>query len=113
MSRDPLLRLGDIVEACERLQSHIANLDFASFDQDAKTQDAAIRVFEIIGEAVKAPPEDWKETEPEIPWRKISGFRDVLAHTYFAVDTKVVWTAAAERAPQLLQACLRIQSRNR
>ena len=53
MSRDPHLRLDDIIEACDRLQSHLENLDFADFDQDLKTQDAVIRVFEIIGEAVK------------------------------------------------------------
>ena len=57
MSRDPHLRLDDIIEACERLQSHLENLDFADFDKDLKTQDAVIRVFEIIGEAVKSLPE--------------------------------------------------------
>jgi uncharacterized protein with HEPN domain len=83
-----------------------------SSSRTIKTQDAVIRMFEIIGEAVKAIPEDWKETEPEIPWRQIAGFRDVLAHAYFAIDANVVWTAATQRAPQLLQACLRIRSRH-
>jgi uncharacterized protein with HEPN domain len=86
MSRDPHLRLQDIVEACERLEIYIENLDFAAFDADLRTQDAVIRVFEIIGEAVKSLPEEWIEKEPEIPWRQIAGFRDVLAHSYFAVN---------------------------
>ena len=101
MSRDPHLRLDDIIDACERLQSHIENVDFAAFDKDLKTQDAVIRVFEIIGEAVKSLPEEWTEKEPEIPWRQISGFRDVLAHAYFAVNSSVVWAAAVEKAPLL------------
>ena len=108
MSRDPHLRLDDIIEACDRLQSHLGNLDFADFDQDLKTQDAVIRVFEIIGEAVKALPEEWTEKEPEIPWRQIAGFRDVLAHAYFAVNSSVVWAAAVEKAPLLKAACLRL-----
>lgn len=108
MSRDPHLRLDDIIEACERLQSHLENLDFAAFDKDLKTQDAVIRVFEIIGEAVKSLPEEWTEKEPEIPWRQISGFRDVLAHAYFAVNSSVVWAAAVEKAPLLKAACLRL-----
>ena len=52
MSRDPTLRLEDIVAACERLAAYTADLDFDSFCDDSKTQDAVIRVFEIIGEAV-------------------------------------------------------------
>jgi uncharacterized protein with HEPN domain len=111
MSRNPALRLEDVIEACERLQTYMQGISHAVFMDDYKTQDAVIRMFEIIGEAVKALPGDWKDTEPEIPWRQIAGFRDVLAHAYFAIDASVVWTAATERAPQLLQACLRIQSR--
>jgi uncharacterized protein with HEPN domain len=90
MSRDPYLRLEDIIEACDRLQSHIEGLDFSEFEEDAKTQDAVIRVFEIIGEAVKSLPSEWTAKEPDIPWRQIAGFRDVLAHAYFAVNSSVV-----------------------
>ncbi len=108
MSRDPHLRLEDIIDACDRLQNHIRNLDFTAFDEDLKTQDAVIRVFEIIGEAVKSLPEEWTEKEPEIPWRQIAGFRDVLAHAYFAVNTSVVWAAAVEKAPMLKAACERL-----
>ena len=112
MSRDPHLRIQDIIEACQRLASYVEGYTFESFSEDCKTQDAVIRLFEIIGEAVKSLPDDWKDSEPEIPWKQIAGFRDVLAHTYFAVDSSVVWTAATERAPALLAACLRIQSQN-
>ena len=108
MSRDPHLRLLDIIEACERLELYIENIDFSTFDADLKTQDAVIRVFEIIGEAVKSIPDEWTEKEPDIPWRQIAGFRDVLAHSYFAVNSSVVWTAAIEKAPLLKAACLRM-----
>ena len=108
MSRDPHLRLLDIIEACERLELYIGNIDFSTFDADLKTQDAVIRVFEIIGEAVKSIPDEWTEKEPDIPWRQIAGFRDVLAHSYFAVNSSVVWTAAVEKAPLLKAACLRM-----
>ena len=108
MSRDPYLRLEDIIDACDRLQAHIDGLDYDGFDLDLKTQDAVIRVFEIIGEAVKSLPEDWTHAEPDIPWRQIAGFRDVLAHAYFAVNSSVVWTAAVEKSPLLRLACLRL-----
>ena len=108
MSRDPHLRLQDIIESCERLEIYIKDMDFTAFDADLKTQDPVIRVFEIIGEAVKSLPEQWIEKEPEIPWRQIAGFRDVLAHSYFAVNASVVWAAAVVKAPLLKAACLRL-----
>jgi uncharacterized protein with HEPN domain len=108
MSRDPFLRLEDIIEACDRLRLYVENMNFESFDPDFKTQDAVIRVFEIIGEAVKSLPQDWTEREPEIPWRQIAGFRDVLAHAYFAVESSIVWEAAVEKAPLLKAACQRL-----
>jgi len=108
MSRDPFLRLEDIIEACDRLRLYVENMNFESFDHDFKTQDAVIRVFEIIGEAVKSLPHEWTEKEPEIPWRQIAGFRDVLAHAYFAVESSIVWEAAVEKAPLLKAACQRL-----
>jgi uncharacterized protein with HEPN domain len=111
MSRDFNLRLADIIEACIRIASYIRNLEGASFDQDLKTQDAVIRQFEIIGEAVKSLPEELTVHEPSIPWRQIAGFRDVLSHAYFAVDSSVVWDAAHNKAPLLKIACENLSRR--
>ena len=108
MSREPSLRLWDVIEACERVEIYISGMDFAAFQEDFKTQDAVIRQFEIIGEAIKAIPESLTAREPDIPWRNIAGFRDVLAHSYFAVDASVVWEAASIHAARLRNACQRL-----
>lgn len=105
MSRDFEQRLDDIIESCDRVADYISGYDFAKFDDDYKTQDAVIRQFEIIGEAVKHLPESITLQEPAIPWRQFAGFRDVLAHSYFAVDVSVVWEAAKEFAPRLRGVC--------
>ncbi|MEP6811106.1 MAG: DUF86 domain-containing protein [Chthoniobacterales bacterium] len=105
MSRDPQLRLADIVDACSRIASYIEGLDGTAFGHDHKTQDAVIRQFEIIGEAVKTLPAALVAREPSIPWNQIAGFRDVLAHSYFGVDSSVVWDAASNKAPALKVAC--------
>lgn len=108
MSREADQRLEDIVEACERVAVYIRGFDQTAFEDDAKTQDAVIRQFEIIGEAVKHLPDPLKVDEPAIPWRQFAGFRDVLAHSYFAVDMSVVWQAAKDYAPQLGETCQRL-----
>ena len=69
-----------------------------------------IRQFEIIGEAVKKLPESLTAQEPEVPWRQIAGFRDILAHAYFAVELTIVWEAATRKASQLQTACRRLQA---
>lgn len=109
MSRDPQLRLADIIDACERIDSYIDGLDAVGFEQDFKSQDAVIRQFEIVGEAVKSLPNNWIGTEPTIPWAQIAGFRDVLAHSYFAVDSSVVWDAAYNKRPALKIACEKLR----
>ena len=45
--------------------------------------DAVIRNLEVIGEAVKNLPDEVKDEKPEVEWREIAGFRDVLVHQYF------------------------------
>jgi uncharacterized protein with HEPN domain len=45
-------------------------------------QDAVIRNFEVIGEAVKQLSPRLLEWYPAIPWRRVAGFRDVLIHDY-------------------------------
>uniref|UniRef100_UPI00262F28BC HepT-like ribonuclease domain-containing protein n=1 Tax=Thermococcus sp. TaxID=35749 RepID=UPI00262F28BC len=67
-----------------------SGMDFEDFSKDRKTQFAVIRALEIIGEAAKAIPEDFKKEHPKVPWREMAGMRDKLIHAYFGVDLHVV-----------------------
>ena len=108
MSRDPHLLLQDIIESGAAIQGYIAGLDFDRFAADPLRMDGVVRRFEIIGEAVKKLPAVLTDAEPEIPWRAIAGFRDVLAHAYFDTDASIVWNSATEHLPALLAVCRRL-----
>jgi uncharacterized protein with HEPN domain len=56
MSREPRLRLEDIIEAATSVSLYIDGYNWETFQADAKTRDAVIRQLEVIGEAVKALP---------------------------------------------------------
>ena len=101
MSRDPTLRLQDILESIEWIESHIEGYDFERFSTDRKTIDAVTRCLEVIGEAAKHLPETLTLQHPEIPWRAICGFRDVLAHSYFRAEDSIIWDAATQGAQEL------------
>lgn len=52
---------------------------------------ATLRDIEIIGEAVKNLPEEFKVSHPLVPWRSIGRVRDLLAHVYFAIKPERIW----------------------
>jgi uncharacterized protein with HEPN domain len=60
-----------------------------------------VRRLEIIGEAVKGLPEDVKAGNPDVPWRKIAGLRDILIHSYSNVNSARVWKIIEDEIPAL------------
>lgn len=64
-------------------------------------QDAVIRNFEVIGEAVKGLSIPFKDQHPSIPWKQIAGMRDFLIHVYFGVKLETVWQTIAKDLPPL------------
>jgi len=64
--------------------------------------DAVLHNFEIIGEAVRHLPAEFRDDHQDIPWRDIAGMRDIVAHVYFALDVDILWKGIREDVPTLL-----------
>ena len=70
--------------------------------EDDKTQDACIRNFEIIGEATKYITEETRQTNPNISWRKMANYRNLLIHEYFGVNLEIVWDIIQNELPDTI-----------
>lgn len=64
--------------------------------------------MEILGEAVKNIPEEIKDKEQDIDWKKIAGLRDILIHAYFGIDVDIVWDIVKNKVPELKKKVLKL-----
>ena len=90
--RNAFLLLDDIIESVNKIKNYVKNLTYDEFIDDSKTVDAVIRNFEIIGEAAKRLPEEFKLKNDQINWFRIIGFRNRVVHDYMGIDFEIVWT---------------------
>ncbi len=66
------------------------------FMTDERDQYAVMMAYARIGEIAKQIPNDLLDTQPQIAWREIKGFRDVLLHRYFEINIERVWEAVED-----------------
>ena len=95
--------LRDILESAEKIQAFCLNEDWVSFQSDDKTQYAVIRALEIIGEASKKIPTEFRDKSDQLNWRGMTGMRDILIHDYFGVDSEVVWKTIQKEIPIIIK----------
>ena len=102
MSRDALLYVGDIVAAGEAILRYTDGVTFEAFTANDEKRAAVERQVFVIGEAAARLPDEWKQSRPEVPWRKIIGLRNVLAQGYWAIDADELWDVARNKVPEFV-----------
>jgi len=110
MYREYKVYLKDILNAIQKIEKYTKNLSFNGFVKNELVQDGVLRNLEVIGEAVKKIPDEVKNKNPEIEWRKIAGLRDILIHEYFGIDLNIVWDIIKNKIPELKKKVLKIIS---
>jgi len=103
LCRDKTLFYEDILDSSKAILEYVNGYELESFTKDRKTYSAVIREFEIIGEATKHIINDVKEKYPEIRWRDMVDFRNILIHEYFGVNFTIVWNTIHCELPKLIK----------
>lgn len=98
--RDPLERLKDILEAIQHIKRYTAT-GRQAFEENELVQSWCVRHLQIIGEAARALPVEFRNSIPEIPWSNIVGMRHILVHNYFGIDTELVWNVVENQLDPL------------
>ncbi len=106
--------LSDILERIDFIEI-IYGKSKQHFEEDRNAQAAVERHLEVIGEIIKRLPLDIKNDYAEIPWRRITGLRDKLAHHYDEIDLEILWSTIGDDLPHLktvIQQMLTLQSQD-
>jgi uncharacterized protein with HEPN domain len=109
---DADLTLRQIVEVCDKAIELRNSLTWEKFQGDWRQQMLGERLVEILGEAVKRLPDNLRARHPELPWDKIAGTRDYIAHGYDSVDYDVIWGVLDVEAGRLKTSVLAILAKD-
>lgn len=102
------LRLRDVIENIDRIESYMIGLDREAFAKDLRTVDAVERCLQRITEAViKIGPERMAQISPRTPVDAVRGLGNMLRHDYDQVDLGVIYLTIRESLPELRADCVR------
>lgn len=100
MTRSQRLYCSDILDHIQRVEEYTA-AGRDAFLQSNLHQDAVVRCFTVIGEAIKQLSDAVIATQPHIDWRGFAGFRDILVHQYQNAQMDIAWTVVHDDLPPL------------
>jgi uncharacterized protein with HEPN domain len=98
--KDDRLYLIHIREAVERIEEYTREgKEF--FLDDRKTQDAVLRNLHTLAESSQRISNELKEQHPQVDWRILSAFRNVVVHDYLGISLDQVWDIVEKDLPVL------------
>ena len=101
MKKDDLIFIEHILDSINKIEKYVNEISVEEFVDNELIQNGVIRNFEIIGESTKHLSADFRDKQPEVPWKKISGMRDILIHDYLGIDIYSVWDTIEKDLPEL------------
>jgi uncharacterized protein with HEPN domain len=103
MNKDDTVYLCHILECIRRIEEDIVE-GRERFMESHTLQDAVLRNLQVMAESTQRLSETAKATQPDVEWRKIAAFRNILVHDYLGIDLETIWDITQRDVPELRQA---------
>lgn len=100
-----------MLECIERVKTYTADGE-SVFRQSQLVQDAVIRNLQVMAESSQRLSESTKLIAQDVPWRSISGFRNIIVHDYLGLDLDVIWSVVSQELLSLEVALSKIKGFN-
>jgi uncharacterized protein with HEPN domain len=97
MKKDTSIFLKHILESIQRIEEFTKGISKKNFFDSVQLQDAVIRRLEIIGEATKNIPPEFRKKYADMLWSEMVRTRDKLIHGYFGINVELVWDVIKKR----------------
>jgi uncharacterized protein with HEPN domain len=101
MSKDNAY-LRDILDSARAIRGYLAGISQEQFEANLEKQDAVIRRYGIMGEAARRLSPAALKALADLPWKQITGMRNILIHDYDEVDETTLWHTAQNDLPALI-----------
>jgi uncharacterized protein with HEPN domain len=109
MPKEPIEYLKHIRDEISFILSVITeDMTKDDFIVDETLKRAVIRSLEIIGEATKKIPADFKIKWEKIQWKNMAGMRDRLIHDYIGINYSIVWDVIKNKIPELYKQIIEV-----
>jgi uncharacterized protein with HEPN domain len=95
-----LLHLVFIQECIQRIGEYVGGGEKA-FLASRLIQDGVLRNLQTLSESTQRLSDELKAQHPNIDWRRLSGFRNILVHDYLGVDIPKCWGIVEDELPVL------------
>ncbi len=98
-------------ECIERIHEYTAG-NRSLFEASRLVQDAVVRNLQTLTESSQRLSDGIKASEPQVPWRELAGFRNVIVHGYLGIDLAAIWLVVDQDLPPLAVALARMIGRS-
>ena len=100
MNMRDLSILKKILQEIDALERNISDIKTCKeFISDDKTKRASTMTLLNIGELAHHLSDELKKRNSHIPFKSITGLRNVAAHGYFSLSFKLIWSTIKESVP--------------
>lgn len=101
-AKDDSIYIDHMLDCIQRINEYVESKQ--QFYSSRLVQDAVIRNLQVMAESSQRLDDTIKNSYLDVPWKEISGFRNILVHDYLGVDLDMVWSVVEQDLPKLEQA---------